>query len=249
MNTVFRKILKSIVTLTLLISSITAMGVEVDLTRRSTQDTARDASSKPAEMIQLVGVKSGDIVLDLLGGGGYYSELLSRVVGEKGDVVLQIPKAYIKYVGKDLEERLKNNRLKNVTYLLSESDDLKLGEDKYNSVFLVLGYHDMFYTSEDWDFTADRVMDDVAKSMKLGGRLLVIDHNSAEGVGIKAIQSLHRIEKTFVISDLRKRGFTLVKESHVLENSEDDHTKSVFDKSIRRKTDRFVLVFEKLSVR
>jgi len=40
-------------------------------------------------------------------------------------------------------------------------------------------------------------------------------------------------------------GFKLDGESKVLANPEDDHTKMVFDKSIRGKTDQFLLKFRK----
>ena len=40
-------------------------------------------------------------------------------------------------------------------------------------------------------------------------------------------------------------GFVLDGESDVLANSEDDHTKSVFDPEIRGKTDRYALRFRK----
>ena len=237
---------KSIATLTLLmLASGSMLAKGVDLSGRNEKDTARDASSKPAAIIHFAGVKKGDKVLDLLGGGGYYSELLSRVVGDTGEVVLQIPQAYRKYVGDEVDARLADERLKNVTYLLSEPGDLKLGTDKYDSAFLILGYHDLYLKAGAWTFTADAVMGDVINSIKTGGKLLVIDHNAAKGHGTDDSDSMHRIEGAFVIADLEKRGFKLVSKSDILMNADDDHTKSVFDKTIRRKTDRFVLLFEK----
>ena len=124
------------------------MAVEVDLAGRNESDMQQDAGRKPAEIINFSGVKAGDKVLDLLAGGGYYTEILSRVVGDNGEVVLQVPEAYLKYVDKEIKQRLADNRLKNVTYLLSESPDLKLSENKFDSAFLVLGYHDMFFKEE-----------------------------------------------------------------------------------------------------
>ena len=218
---------------------------KVDLSGRSEADTKRDATSKPAEILEFYGVKSGDKVLDLLGGGGYYSELLSRLVGNDGEVVLQIPKAYLKYVDKTLKERLLNDRLKNVTYLLSESDDLKIGQNKFDSALIVLGYHDMFFKDEGWDFTADTVMPQLVKSLKPGGKLLVIDHQAATGHGSKDTKSLHRIEAEFVKKNLEQKGFRFIKKSDLLINEDDNHTLSVFNKEIRRKTDRFVMLFEK----
>ncbi len=60
----------------------------VDLSERTDADLKQDATRKPAQVIDFVGVKKGDKVLDLLAGGGYYSELLSRAVGDKGEVTL-----------------------------------------------------------------------------------------------------------------------------------------------------------------
>ena len=41
-------------------------------------------------------------------------------------------------------------------------------------------------------------------------------------------------------------GLKLVEESDLLSNPDDDGTVNVFDPSIRRQTDRYVLKFEKL---
>jgi predicted methyltransferase len=222
-----------------------ALAFELDLSGRTKNDTQQDATRKPVDIINFAGVQAGDNVLDLLAGGGYYSELLSRAVGDNGEVALQIPKAYLGFVGKELEQRLANNRLKNVNYILSEAADLKLQEKHFDSAFLVLGYHDMFFKDQGWDFPADVVMPQVMASLKVGGKLLIIDHNAAKSRGIKDTKTLHRIEDSFVINDLKKYGFTFVKQSKLLENSNDDHSTSVFTAEMRRKTDRFVLLFER----
>ena len=48
-----------------------------------------------------------------------------------------------------------------------------------------------------------------------------------------------------MIAALDKLGFKLESKSDLLMNAADDHSKSVFDKTIRRKTDRFVLLFSR----
>jgi len=238
--------LKNIITATVMtLSSITAHAFGLDLSNRTDNDMQQDATRKPAEIINFVGVKNSDKVLDLLAGGGYYTELLSRAVGADGEVALQIPKAYLSFVGKELDQRLANKRLKNVNYILSEAPNLKLNANHFDSAFLVLGYHDMFFKDEGWDFSADIVMPQVLAALKVGGKLLIIDHNAGQNQGIKDTKTLHRIEASFVIDDLEKRGFTLVKRSALLENHGDDHTASVFSPELRRKTDRFVLLFER----
>ncbi len=55
---------------------------------RPAADSARDALDHPAEMLRLAGIKPGMKVADVLAGDGYYSELLSYVVGPQGHVYL-----------------------------------------------------------------------------------------------------------------------------------------------------------------
>lgn len=212
---------------------------------RSKADLERDLTSKPYEIMNFAGVKKGDKVLDFLGGGGYYSQLLSEQVGASGLVVLHNNQAYIPYVGKELDERFSRNNLNNITRLMSEASDLKFGEDAFDKVFLVLGYHDFFYDDTGWSVRNEVVMPQVYKAMKKGATLLVIDHSAVDGAGDSQTKALHRIEESFAVKSLEKLGFTLLKSSNLLRNPDDSRSITVFDPSIRRKTDRFVLLFQK----
>jgi len=49
--------------------------------RRPAADTARDAARKPAQIVAFAGVKPGDVVAELLPGGGYYTRILAAAVG------------------------------------------------------------------------------------------------------------------------------------------------------------------------
>ena len=213
---------------------------------RSESDIKRDISSKPDKILDFLGVKKGDAVLDFLGGAGYYSQLLSTKVGPAGKVVLQNNQAYINFVGKDLNARAAIGGLDSVTRLVSEIDDLKLGVEQFDSAILVLGYHDFFHKDTGWDFPSDKAIPQLLKSLKKGGKFLVIDHSAAKGQGASVTKSLHRIEADFVKKDLLKRGFRLVKESKLLSNPKDSLDIMVFKPEIRRKTDRFVMLFEKV---
>jgi len=213
---------------------------------RSAADLQRDKTSKPSQILSFLGVKKGDKVLDFLGGGGYYSQLLKTKVGEHGKVVLHTNKAYLSFVGKALKERTETGGLDGVVQLLSEADDLKLGQGEFDSAILILGYHDFFFSEGEWNFPAGQVMPQLNRSLKKGGKLLIIDHASAKGAGIDVVKTLHRIDENYVKKDLESRGFKLVGELEILRNRGDSFDKSVFDKELRRKTDRFVLLFEKI---
>src|SRR5262245_66492149 len=54
---------------------------------RTADDRERDAREKPAEVLAFAGVKPGMVVADIFSAGGYYTELLSGVVGPTGKVL------------------------------------------------------------------------------------------------------------------------------------------------------------------
>ena len=58
---------------------------------RPDADKQRDADRKPAESIAFAGIKKGDHVAELLPGGGYFTRIFSKVVGDKGVVYALAP--------------------------------------------------------------------------------------------------------------------------------------------------------------
>lgn len=77
---------------------------------RSADDLKRDESEHPAELLRLTGIKSGMRVADVMAGGGYYSELLSYLVGPSGHVLLLNNTAYDQWSEGGWEKRLAGNR-------------------------------------------------------------------------------------------------------------------------------------------
>ena len=55
-------------------------------TTRPAADTATDAARDPADTLAFAGVKPGMTVAELFPGGGYYSRMLSDIVGPRGRV-------------------------------------------------------------------------------------------------------------------------------------------------------------------
>ncbi len=221
---------------------------EVDLAHphRSVADKTRDVTSKPVETLALMSIKEGMTVLDLLGGSGYFSELLSQQLGSQGKVLLHNNKAYLPYVGKDLEARLADGSLKNVVRYDREVDNLGLSENSLDAVFFVMGYHDMYHVSPGWKIDDNDLLGQVKKALKPNGLMLVIDHSAPVGSKLSYAQEQHRIDEDFVKSSLQSMGFELVRQSDLLRNPDDKRTNSVFDPAIRGKTDRFVLVVKNI---
>ncbi len=234
-----RKVLVALASVTI------AMNAFAGMPKRLSSDLERDKASKGPEIVELAEISTGMKVLDLLGGAGYYSEIIAAKVGKSGKVLLHNNKAYMPYVEKGLNERFANNRLSTVKRFDRELEELALKPKSLDAIFFVLGYHDIYHTADGWKVDRSHLLDQIATGLKSGGKLVVIDHAAKAGSGIESSQDLHRIDKEYVVDELSQLGFKVVHDSNVLHNPKDDHTISPFKPEMRRKTDRFVLVFIK----
>jgi predicted methyltransferase len=215
---------------------------------RSDLDKARDARDKPAEVLAFAGLGPGMRVADIFGGGGYYSEILARVVGPKGRVLLVNDPAYAKYAEQGLAARFKDGRLSEVERRVVPNEDLGLGKSQLDAALFVMSYHDLYYEDKD-EFPridAAQLLGQVHAALKRGGLLLIVDHAAVGGSGKAPAQTLHRIDEQFAIRDIESAGFRLLKSYDGLRNPADDRSKAVFDPAIRGRTDRFVHLYRRL---
>jgi predicted methyltransferase len=113
---------------------------------------------------------------------------------------------------------------------------------------------DLIFTSQNYHDYPDKFMGSIDPSvfnkaayaaLKPGGILLIVDHQAAAGSGMRDTDTLHRIDGAIVKKQVTAAGFRFVGESKLLANPADDHTKAVFDKSIRGHTDQFIYKFRK----
>src|ERR1700761_4014701 len=58
---------------------------------RPDKDTKLDTSRRPIDMVACARVKSGETVVDVWPGGGYWSRIFSTVVGPNGKVYAYVP--------------------------------------------------------------------------------------------------------------------------------------------------------------
>jgi predicted methyltransferase len=73
----------------------------------------------------------------------------------------------------------------------------------------------------------------------------VLDHADVAGSGLAGTDTKHRIDPAKARADIEAAGFKFDSESKILANPADDHSKMVFDASIRGKTDQFLYKFVK----
>ena len=192
-----------------------------------------DAARKPAEVLAFYDVKSGDKVADLWAGRGYYTAILSQVVGASGVVYTVNPNSR-----DEINQRWKSPKFSNIKVADGPFDKLALPQDaSLDFVLIHLNYHDV----------APEVRGPMNKrilaSLKRGGVYAVVDHSAKDGSGNEANKTLHRIDKSQVIKEVTDAGFKLAKEGNMLRKPEDTRDFNVNKE--RNKDDRFVLAFEK----
>lgn len=213
---------------------------------RPEADTQRDANRKPAETLAFAGIKAGDKVADLLPGGGYFTRLFSKVVGEKGVVYAVAPPprpnapAGAPSPAAAVTAIAADPNYGNVRVLTQRPGELRLPEP-VDVVWTSLNYHDVHNAPNGTESFNKAAFD----ALKPGGTYIVIDHAAEPGSGTRDTPSLHRIDPAVVKTEVTAAGFVLDSESDVLSNPGDPHTARVHDPAIRGKTDQFLLKFRK----
>ena len=215
---------------------------------RLANDKILDARRKGDEVLEFLGIRPGMTVLDLYSGGGYYSELLSYLVGVKGAVIAHNNAPYLKLAEKEIAERYAPGRLGNVERITAENNQLALTPNRFDAVLMIDAYHDIYYVDEasGWSrIDGPKLLAEIYRSLKPGGLLGVVDHVAVVGAPAETGGTLHRIDPERLKREITAQGFVFEAESDVLHNPADDHLKAVFDPSIRGHTDQAVLRFRK----
>jgi predicted methyltransferase len=213
---------------------------------RPTADVARDAGRKPGEVLAFMGVRPGQTVVDLIAAGGYYTEVLSVVVGPAGRVYAQNSEFVLKMRDganeKAISKRLADDRLPNVKRLDRELSDTGLTPGSVDFAITALNFHDIY--NGRGPSAAAGFLASVFELLKPGGVLGIVDHVGASG---NDNEKLHRIDPALVVATIEASAFALEATSDVLKNPADDHAAGVFSPDIRGQTDRFVLLLRKPS--
>ena len=209
---------------------------------RPKADVATDVLRDPADTLAFAGVKPGMTVAELFPGGGYFTRMLSDVVGPRGKII-GIENAGWKGAVKADQQMVAEPGRANVALDVEPFGRMTLPE-KVDLFWITQNYHDLkiakFGVVDMAAFNRG-----VFAALKPGGVYFVLDHQANPGVTLEQIAVLHRVEKAQVIREVTAPGFRLVAEGKFLNRPGDDHTKPIFDPAIQGKTDQYALKFVK----
>lgn len=202
---------------------------------------ALDPAWKVPEVIAFIGVKKGDKVADVI--AGRLTGSLAEAVGPTGKVYA-IETAELVKTHPEAMEHMKALAAKAPNVIVSADPVAAPLPAGLDVVFIRQNYHDLY---DKFMGPADvpAFNKAVFAALKPGGVYVVLDHAAVAGSGLSATETLHRIDPARVKSDILAAGFKLDAESNLLANKSDDHSKMVFDQSIRGHTDQFLFRFKK----
>jgi predicted methyltransferase len=211
---------------------------------RPAGDRDRDAARKPAELLAFAQVAPDEKVGDYIMGGGYWTRILSNVVGAQGKVYAFQPDEFIAFRAAYGEEQNAAVAGRANVVPLRGPVAAPPFPEPLDTLLTVQNFHDLYLGAMPAG-TGAKAAAALYSALKPGGTLLVVDHNAAAGSGTTAANTLHRIDKQAAIDALTAAGFELEAESDLYSRPDDPRTANVFAPEIRGRTDQFVLRFRK----
>ena len=209
---------------------------------RPADDRATDDLRLPAQTLAFSGVRPGMTVGEFYPGGGYFTSMLSDVVGPKGHIY-GLENAGWKEAVEANNKLLARGKWKNVSM-----DAKPFGTVSFprplDLAWVTQNYHDLKIAKYG---IVDTIAFDraVYHALKPGGIFFILDHQGAADLTNDQIAKMHRINRDVVVREVTSVGFKLADEGNFLRRPADDHTLSIFDKAIRYHTDQYALKFVK----
>jgi predicted methyltransferase len=244
----YRIALSVVAALGLTLTPVFASQVPADVTAavndagRPDKDKARDADRKPAEIMTLTGVKSGDTVVDVGPGSGYYTRIMSKIVGANGKIYGFNPSWVAEKfpIAVDGVKALAAGGYPNVVNSVQPMAEIRF-DQPVDMIFMSQLYHDQVWQKVD----VAKMNKAIFAALKPGGVYFIIDHVGKGVTTVEQIDKLHRIDPAVVKEQILAAGFKLATESDLLRNPADTGEKNVFDPALRGHTDQFVYKFVK----
>ena len=158
----------------------------------------REQEEKPTEILNLMGLKPGDTVVDMGCGTGYFARRMAKAVGASGRV-------YGVDIQPEMLDMMKGlcakEGVSNVTPVLGAEDDPKLPKGAVDWMLLVDVYHEFQNPKP--------MLAKMLESLKPSGKVALVEYRG-EGDSAKHIKPEHRMTVKQVLAEWNPAGFELI---------------------------------------
>ena len=158
----------------------------------------RVESEKPEELLDLLGIKQGDVVADIGAGVGFFSLRAAERVGPTGKVfAVDVQPEMIE----GLEMMMNRFGHENIVPILGNVDDPKLPANSVDHVLIVIAYHEFSHPVE--------MMRHIRNAMKPDGQMLIVEYK-AEDLSSR-VAPLHKMSEAEIMTEISALGFRRVR--------------------------------------
>ena len=168
----------------------------------------REVYDKRNEVVELCGVKEGTAIADVGAGTGMYSRLFAARAGKTGRVfAVDIAAKFVNHV----VDTSQAEGYTNVIGVVCEPDSVSLPPESVDIVFICDTYHHFEFPQS--------TMKSIARALRPGGTICLIDFERIEGVSSDWILGHVRAGKKVVRGEIESAGFELVEEIDIFKQN------------------------------
>jgi arsenite methyltransferase len=153
----------------LMLAALCAAGCTAERRMKHFNETAADAASESARVVDALEIRTGDAVADLGAGGGYFTFMLAPRVGAGIVYAVDVNDRYLAILAQELAAK----KIANVKLVKGEFDDSRLPSGSIDLVFA----RNVFHEIENQPAYFARLK----TALKPGGRVAIIDYTPDRG--------------------------------------------------------------------
>jgi predicted methyltransferase len=170
----------------------------------------RDATQKPQELVDAMGLKPGMTVADIGTGVGYMLPYLSRAVGPSGHVMAEdIFEDFLNAARQHAREL----NLENVAFLKGSETDPRLADGSVDVILALDSYHHYDYP--------EKMLAAFMQALRNDGRLVVVEYYKRPNAmpGGDAVKHI-RLDEPDLVREIERNGFRKVSEREHIKDSQ-----------------------------
>ena len=161
---------------------------------------ASNPKNKPDQIIVALSIKPGQNIADIGAGGGYFSMRFAKLVGPKGTVYAVDTNSEFLFL---IRNNAKENRLDNITTVLSKGEKLGLPEKSIDLMYFRNVTHHIPNRESYFRY--------LKKFLKSSGKVAIIEYDKPNLFSFHGIFG-HRVPKETIMKEMEMAGYLLEKE-------------------------------------
>jgi len=158
----------------------------------------RVETEKPEQLLEVLGLKKGDVVADIGAGPGFFSLRAAQHVGPAGRIfAVDVQPEMID----GLRRMARKSGLENIVPILGSADDPKLPANSVDAVLLIIAYHEFSDPAD--------MMHHIYAAMKPEARMLVVEYKAEDPNS--RVSPAHKMTAADILKEISGFGFRLDK--------------------------------------